>query len=222
MQVMPGLQPEYGMLEGSVFHQEGWYVLALGFTVLSVTALFAAFGGGWISIVELSLGSLLIPASLAIALRVAAPLAAMNFQWPVIASALSVLILAVSGSRENTSTGWVLSLLLAAPVILMLEPVIELIWLALTLEMAGVIGSLIGVMDLLCLPALNALLETNAWWFPLAAGTLSASSLVVGVVGAEPSMARPAPNTLVYAYEYGTGHAGWATSPGHEDRMVFT
>ena len=221
MQVLPGLHPEYGMLQGSVFHQEGWYVLALGFAVLSVTALFAAFVGRWISIVELSLGSLLIPASLAIGLSVAAPLAAMNFQWPVIASAFSVLILAVRGGREQTSVGWVLSLLLAAPVILMLEPVIELIWLALRLEMAGVIGSLIGVMVLLCLPALNALREPNAWWFPLAAGTLSVASLAVGLVGAESSRARPAPSTLVYAYEHGTGQAVWATSPGPEDRLGF-
>ena len=221
MKVLPGLHPEYGMLQGSVFHQEGWYVLALGLAVLAVTALAVAFVGRWVSIVELSLGSLLIPAILAVLLSVAAPLAAMNFQWPVIAATLSVLILAVRWGREDTMLGWGMSLLLAAPVILLLEPVIELIWLALRLELAGVIASLIGIMVLLCLPALHALRHPNSWWFALTAGTLAAVSLGIGLLGTESNKDRPAPSTLVYAYEHGTGQAIWATSPGPEDRPGF-
>ena len=218
MQWLPGMHGEVGMLHGSVFHREGWYVLAIGFGTLAVVTLVTGLLGRWASIVELSIGALVLPAGLAVALSVAAPLAAMNLQWPAVAAGLSILILTVLRDRREGTVGWVSTLILAVPVILLLEPIVELIWLALTLRMAGIIGVLVALMLLLCLPLLNALRHPNVWWAPLTALVLAGSALGVGVLGTRSNADRPAPSTLVYAYEHGSGDALWATSPGDRDR----
>jgi len=218
MQWLPGMHGEDGMLHGSVFHSEGWYMLTLAFGTLSVVTLMMHLLGRWASIVELALGALIVPMGLGVVVSVVAPLAAMNLQWPTVAAALSIVALSLLGARREGVVGWLTTLALAGIVILMLQQIVELIWLALTFRLAGVIGVLIGVMLLLCLPALNGLRHPNRWWAPLTAAALAGASLGVGLLGARANADRPAPSTLVYAYEHGSGDAVWATSPGEEDR----
>lgn len=215
---LPGIHGEDGMLHGSVFHHEGWYVLALAFGTLAVLTLLLPLVRRWASVVELSIGALVVPAGLAIGLSVAAPLAAMNFQWPTFAAALSILVLTVLRDRGGATVGWLATLFLAGAVILFLQPIVELIWLALTFRMAGAIGVLIAITCLLCLPAVSGLRQPNAWWAPLVLTTAAGASLGLGLLGARPNADRPAPSTLVYAYEHGSGDAIWATSRGEEDR----
>lgn len=222
IQWLPGMHGEDGMLIGSVFHREGWYMLALGLGTLSVVTIVTGLLVRWASIVELALGALVVPAGLAVALSVVAPLSAMNLQWPTMAAAASVLTLSLLGTRRDGVVGWLTNLVLAAVVILMLQQIVELVWLALTFRLAGVIGALTGLMLLLCLPALNALHHPNRWWAPLTAAALAGGSLGMGLLGARVNADRPAPSTLVYAYEHGSGDAVWATSPGDVDRPGVT
>jgi len=217
MQWLPGVHLEDGMLHGSVFHSEGWYMIALTLGTLSVLTLVMGVVGRWASTVELALGALLVPSVLAIILSVVAPLGAMNLQWPVVVAALSVVISTLLGRHRDGVVGWLLTLVAAALVILVLQPIIELIWMALTFRIAGLLGLLIGLLLLLCLPALQAFQYPNRWWAPLGTALAAAVSLGVGLLGSQANAHRPAPSTLVYAYDHGSGTALWATSPEPDD-----
>ncbi len=61
------------------------------------------------------------------------------------------------------------------------------------------------------LPALLALREPNAWWAPVAGLVLAGAFLGLGIRAAEPTPDRPAPSTLLYAYDHGDPEALWIT-----------
>jgi hypothetical protein len=213
---LPGRHPEVGALHGSAFHSEGWYLLALAFTVLAVVAAVSTVGRRWLTLLDIAIGAVVVPLVGAVALGFATPLAAMDVQWPVLSALGAVLVLVALGPRAEGVVGWLVSLLFALPVVIMFEPLVELIWLAMSIRLAGVLA-VIAVLGLaLCTPALAALRHPNGWWAPLTALGLAGVALGLGVLTSRPSPDRPSPSTLVYAYEHGSGNALWATSPSDD------
>lgn len=210
---LTGFHPEYGALQGSAFHSEGWYVLAIAFVTLLLVTGTATLSRRWIAPLELAVGALVVPLLAAVAAGFVVPLGAMNLQWPVAATLLSVTVMALLGSRATGVVGWVLFVALAVPVFFVLQFVLELLWIAMSLEVAGGLAVIATVGWLLCLPLLTALQAPNRWWAPLTLSVLAMACLGVGLLGSRPSADRPAPSTLVYAYEHGTGDAVWATDP---------
>jgi len=204
---------EVGALHGSLFHSEGWYVLAVAFGTLAVMTAVVAVGRRWLSRDEVMIGALVLPIVAAVGFGIAAPLGAMHLQLPALAAVLAALIASLLGTRATGVLGWLATLLLAVPVLLILLPIVELVWLALTLRLLGALAVLIAVGMLLCLPALDALRAPNVWWAPASVGALAALSLGVGVAVSGSSDRRPAPSTLAYAYEHGSGEALWITGP---------
>jgi hypothetical protein len=204
---------ELGALHGSLFHSEGWYVLAVTLGILAVMTAVVAVGRRWLSRDEVMLGVLVLPIVAAVGLGVAAPLGAMHLQLPALAAVTAALIASLLGTRATGMLGWLATLLLALPVMLILVPIVELVWMALTLRLFGALAVLIVVGVLLCLPALDALRAPNLWWAPAGMGALAALSLGAGVAISGSSDRRPAPSTLSYAYEHGSGEALWVTEP---------
>ena len=215
---LPTIHEEIGSLPGSIYHSEGWYILVIAFVAFAVVTALTAATRRWVSLVEVMLGAFLVPLGAAIALGVVAPLGAMNIQLPLAAALLAGIAMASLGSRADSTVGWVAALLLAAPVFFILQWVVEILWLALTLSLGGVIAVVITFGVLLCLPALEGLRHPNSWWAPLSASALACACLGMGWLSARPNAERPAPSTLVYAYEHGSGAALWATSPTEEGR----
>ena len=213
----PQFHDESGSLMSSAYHGEGWYMLALVFAAaFSVTAT-TAIARRWLSLTELALGAAILPVTWAMVLSVVAPLSAMNLQLPAMAGIVSVLALSLLGKRADGTVGWIAVLLFSVPVIVLLGPIIELTWIAMSIRIAGGLAVLMTVALFLCLPALDSLNHPNRWWAPLSFFLLSASTLGIGVLRAGPSETRPSPSTLVYAYEHGTGAPLWATDPNDED-----
>ena len=214
---LPRFHPEMGSLPGSAFHSEGWYMLALACAAFVIVTALTTVTQRWLSSIELALGAVLIPLIGAVAMSFATPLAAMNLQWPVMAALLSVLVLSLLGTRREGTVGWIAALVLAAPVLVMMVWLTELIWLAMSLRIAGILSVMMVVTLLLCVPALSALKHPNSWWAPLTGLVLGGLALAIGLLMSRPSPARPSPSTLVYAYEHGSGAAIWATSPSEAD-----
>jgi hypothetical protein len=212
-----GRHAELGALHGSLFHSEGWYLLAVVMGILAVLTVVVGIGRRWLTRDEIALGTLILPIVAAVALGIVAPLGAMNLQLPALAAVCAALVTSLLGARATGVVGWMAALLLALPVFLILLPIIELVWLALTLQLFGVLAVLIAVGMLFCLPALDALRAPNVWWAPAATLILAGLSLAVGVTTSRASGAHPAPSTLVYAYEHGSGDALWATGPAGND-----
>jgi hypothetical protein len=210
---LPRFHPEFGSLEPS-FHEEGWYVLAVvGFAFAVVATLFG-YARRRVSLVGLALGAILVPLVAAIALEFAVPLGAMNLQWPVAAALLSAGVVAAgSPDRRLGTVRWLLTLVAAVPVLALLVPVTELVWVAMGLSLAAPLGALIALTFLLLVPALEGLGEPNRWWAPLAALAFAGACLGVGILRAGTSPERPSPSTLVYAAEHGSGTALWASAP---------
>jgi hypothetical protein len=204
---------EGGSLAGSLYHGEGWYVLALAATVLAIVAALHGLARRWMRSLELALGAAVLPLALALWLGFAAPLAAMNAQWPAAAGLLAVIALALLGTRADSALGGILGLVLAVPVLVIWVPLVELLWQSLTFRALGLVAVLMAVALQLSLAAVEGLRHPNGWWAPLASMVAGAASLGLGILGARPSPERPAPSTLVYAYEHGAGSAIWATDP---------
>ena len=81
----------------------------------------------------------------------------MNLQWPVASALLAALLASLLANRAIGTLGWILSLVLALPVFLILQPIVELVWLALTLRLAPALGAFMALGLLLCAPALEGL-----------------------------------------------------------------
>ena len=211
---------EFGALQGAAFHSEGWYVLGIAFAALFLIVTGGILTRRWIAPLEMAVGALVLPLLVAIALGFVAPLGAMNLQWPVLAATVAVMVVALLGERASGLVGWFVSLALAVPVFLLLQPVLELVWLAMSIRLAGGLAVIAVVGFALCLPALAFLETPNAWWAPVSLGLLAAGSVAVGILTSDPSAERPAPSTLIYAYEHGTDAAMWITGeldgPGAE------
>lgn len=207
-----GAHPEVGTLLASLFHREGWYVLAIAAFAFTWATLLLALFSRWFSAAGLILGALTVPVGLAVFLTFTVPLGALNLQWPALAACLGALALVGTRRRERVSRGrWLLVLLAALPVLLIATSVIEGIWLAMSLRLAPAIGLLIGIAVILLLPAIRILGEARWWWAPGAGALACAVFLAAGIRTAEPAPDRPAPSTLLYALDRGTGSALWGT-----------
>lgn len=205
---------EAGRLPGALFYNEGWYVMALAAASLFVVGLLFGVARRRLSIVELALGGLVLPVTAAIGLGFAAPLAAMQLQWPALAAVLCAGALVLLGSRRQTLVGWAVTLLFAVPVIFFLVPAVEMLWLAGTLRQAGALGALMVISLLLALPAVDALRAPNGWWMPLLTLVLGAAFVGLARLGNEVSGVSPIPSTLAYTYERGEEHGMWITDEG--------
>jgi CheY-like chemotaxis protein len=209
--------PELDSLHGSAFHSEGWYMLALGLGALGAVTLTSAIARRWITRDELFSGALAIPVLAGVALGIVAPLGAMHLQWPAIFAVTSALVASLLGNRATGSLGWLGGLALVTPTFLLSQPLVELLWLAMTLRLAGGLAVLLTLGLLLCLPGLEGLRAPNAWWAPPAASAAALLALRIGLAGAAPTAERPLPTTLVYVHEHGDEAAWWATSPAGAD-----
>ena len=209
-----GAHPEAGALLAGLFHREGWYVLTIAAFAVTSVALLVALFSRWFSASGLIMAALAIPMGLAGFLTFAAPLGAMNLQWPSLAACMGAL--ALIGARRQglvASIRWLAILLTAVPVLLILTPLIEGIWLAMSLQLAPAIGLLVGITMLLLLPAIRMIGEGRWWWAPLLGSLAGAVFLSVGVRLATPAPDRPAPSTLIYALDRDAKLAYWLTDP---------
>lgn len=210
---LTALHPEYGALHGSAFHGEGWYVLGIVFATFLLVVGASTLSRRWISPSELAVGALVLPLVAAVGSGFAAPLAAMNLQWPVAAAILATTVMALLRARGSGLVGWVVFVALAVPVFLLLQPVLELLWLAMSLELAGGLAVIAAAGFFLCLPLLHSLEAPNRWWAPLTFAIAAVGCVGTGILTRGPSADAPAPSTLVYAYEHGADSALWATAP---------
>ena len=213
-----GAHPEAGALQAGAFHSEGWYVLAIVSTAFALAAAILSLLRRWFSLAELAVGALFVPVALAAVATVMFPMAAMNFQWPALAGCIGAM--AVAGLPRDGRIGllrWLVAVVAAVPVVVVLTPLIEAVWLAMGLAHAPVVAVLAALVFLQLLPLLDTLREPNGWWAPLAGLAIAGVFLAVGMSTASPSADRPAPSTLVYALDRETGSAYWGTDPTRDD-----
>ena len=210
---LSGFHPELGSLHGSAYHSEGWYVLALACAALAIVTGLHGVARRWAHLNSLALGATIVPLGAVAWLSYAMPLAAMNLQWPLAAALSAIILLGILRRNAPGVVGWTLALLLALPVLAFLEPVTELLWIAMSFQFAGALAALMAVTAYLCLPAIDGLRHPNSWWAPVTSLFVGGAALGIGILTARATSERPSPSTLVYALDHGAREALWATSP---------
>ena len=212
-QMRSSAHPELGSLHGSAFHSEGWYVLALVFGGFLIGALVFGALRRWFSLGELGVGSLLLPMILVAVATVSVPLGAMTLQWPFLGAVIGALATVwLTRGGQVGMVAWIVLLLTAFPVAALLAPLVELLWLSMSLRLGGVLGGLVGLTAILVMPLLEVIRrEPNRWWFSVASVTALAACLAMAVRNATPSAERPAPSTLIYLVDRDAGSAAWGT-----------
>lgn len=204
--------PEAGQLHGSLFHSEGWYVAGLAAASVAVTTFVFGLLRRWFSLSELSAGAVLLPALGGIVLGVWQPFAAMNLQWPALCGlAAAAVVTGVTRAQRPGLVRWVLLVALAMPVLALMVPLTELLWLAMNISLAPALGALMVLALLSALPLIEIMREPNGWW-ATAVSLLAAAALIgIGVLKAAPNPERPAPSTLLYAVDRGSNESLWLT-----------
>ena len=213
-----GAHPEFGALHAGAFHSEGWYVLA----IVGVAFVLATFSltllRRWFSTGELAVGAMFVPVVLAAVTTVRFPMAAINFQWPALAGCVAALVFTKVGAGARQGwLRWIGAVIAALPVVVVLTPLTEAVWLAMGLGLAPAVAALVGLLFLQTVPVLDTLREPNGWWAPVAGLVLAGIFLAVGMSTARPSADRPAPSTLVYLMDRETGSAYWGTDPTRDE-----
>ena len=210
---LPAFHPELGSLHGSAYHSEGWYVLTLVCVALAIVTALHGIARRWVHLNSLALGATIAPLGAAAWLSYSMPLAAMNFQWPLAAALSSIVLLGILRRNAPGVVGWILALLLALPVVAFLAPVTELLWIAMSFQLAGPLAVLMAATAYLCLPALDGLRHPNSWWAPVTGLVVGCAALGIGILTARATTQRPSPSTLVYALDHGAREALWVTAP---------
>lgn len=211
--------PEAGTLHGSSFHSEGWYVLAIVALAVLVTTLVFALLRRWYTAAELALGAIIVPVVAATVATVAAPLGAMNLQWPVFGGLIGIAAVAGVGLDRRPGLGrWLILLLSAIPVMAFLPALIQLLWLSMNVSLAPVLGAMGVGTVLLLLPLFEIVrAEPNRWWLFATAALAGGAFLGMGAWRSSPAPDRPAPSTLVYLVDHDRGAAWWGTDPTRDD-----
>ena len=212
-----GAHPEFGALHAGAFHSEGWYVLTIVGVAFVLATLSLTVLRRWFSTDELAVGALFVPVLLAAATTVVFPMAAVNFQWPALAGCAGALVVTKVGRNGRAGLlRWIGAVVAALPVVVVLTPLTEAVWLAMGLDWPRSWPPLAGLLLLQIVPLLDTLREPNGWWAPVAGLVLAGVFLAVGMSTARPSADRPAPSTLVYLMDRETGSAWWGTDPDRD------
>lgn len=212
-----GVHPEYGRLSGASFHREGWYFLAVMVLSLSLLLRFVGWGRRRSHLSELAWGAALLPLGSAFALTLFVPLGALNMVWSVLFGELAILffLLRVEDQEEGgwRQARWSLGLgLLLVPVVFMMVPLAEILWMAMNISIAPVLAAVGTLTAILLLPLLAPLQRPNRWWAPVILEALVLFSFGMGLSGASPGPENPTPTSLFYAMDRDAGAAWWASA----------
>ncbi|MCH7826119.1 MAG: M28 family peptidase [Acidobacteria bacterium] len=207
-----GAHHEIESIAGRELYNEAWYALSVA--AIAVGSVSAAFviARRWFGTASLAAGALLIPLALVVASGWLAPGVSMLFVWPTI-FAIEATRQLLKRTEERPFDGADLAVfaVLAAPVILILFPLVWIVYVGLNISVAPLLALVAVVMLVLLVPLFEISTAANGWWLPSSALGLAIAFGVVGVIDARPGPGRPMPEDLVYVLDRESGAASWAT-----------
>jgi hypothetical protein len=206
--LLPALHGEAAYY-GEPYHRNLYLVGMVGLIVAATAALYAWLRRRVLP-ANLAVGALIWWLLLTILTSLALPGGAYLFTWPLIFSAIAMIVL-FSG-REPASP-WrraIVLLVSAIPAVVLFAPLVYLISVALTLQ-AGMIAGVITVLLLVLLaPHLELLAEPRTWLLPAGAALLGLGFIAAGALSAGASAANPRLSNVWYSLDADTRQAVWA------------
>ncbi len=175
------------------------------------------------SLLELSLGGLLLVDILSLLLALKLPAGSYLLFWPLLLVTLGLLVTAL-GSKEEPSgaqavAGWG-AIMIA---VLLFAPIVYLIYVFLTLQViaAAATGILIVCFFLIALPCMNTALPPSKWHVAiliLAAGALS--TFGIGTALSHDSAQHPKRDTVIYSINADSRSAAWISPDRFLDKWT--
>lgn len=209
------LHPEHASFDGP-FYRERIHLLALACASVAWMTGVYALARRRHDTVELFLGSLLLPLTVAVVLAARAPAASVALHWPLAPAVLLALGLAATGRHDRLGpVAWAASVTMAGGLLFVSLPALELTAQALTLRAAAPIAAGITLCLLMILPVLDGLLKPRVWWTPAFATVSAALLVVVGLPSVQGASRHPLPTALVYLVHDSAGQiVSYGGAPG--------
>ena len=197
--------------------QSRWLFFGFVALAIAVTLGVMAFMRKRVPVESLATGALLWWFILMVATSVLLPGASFLFQWPLLFGLIAVgwLILA---PEHLTKRRWLTPVVLsvcAIPIIILLTPIIDQIFVGLTLNFVLLIMALVVLLFGVLLPQLKLIAAPFKWTLPIVTAVAGVVLLAIGVATSG-GIDKPA-DTIYYGLNTDTGKAVWASDITRRD-----
>lgn len=215
LQTVSGIRPPGETYHASLFFM-GFVALTLAINA-SLCVLFRKKAG----VENLAVGGLLWWAILMVATSFFLPGASYLFTWPLFFSLIGLGVrLGLSKDASASSGGWVVLCLCAVPGLVLLSPVIQQVFVGLTLNWVGLIMALVALLHVLLIPHLDMVAAANKW--SVAMVSLSACVVLIAAGSLAPSddANHPRLDSIFYGLNADSGTAVWASADRKSDEWT--
>jgi hypothetical protein len=166
---------------------------------------------------DLVTGALCLWVVLSLATSFLLPGASYLFTWPSLFMVIALgFLLAKRGSPGPAKEKIILSIA-AAPAVLLLAPVIQMVFVALTLRSYAVVIIMAGLLIGLIVPHLSLTFPAGKWATPLIAAALGLTLVVIGLSRSSFGTDRRKPDNLSYFLDADAAKASWLSSDQRGD-----
>lgn len=143
------------------------------------------------------------------------------FTWPLLFSLSALLILFIWNPNETRSRKH-LALVLAGtiPAIILFIPIIQILFVGLTVSSSGLVMVVVALLFGLLVPQLNLVSSMNKWLLPAGAAGIFLVFLFSAIVTSYFDASHPKQNNVFYALQADTGQAVWASSNTRADEWT--
>lgn len=209
------IEPYRAMPDGEPY-ERSLYVPAFAAIALGVLALVRHFTRRWLELAEQHAATLLLWLALAGAMALALPGASYLFLWPALFELLplALLLFPERGLRPLAST--LVSCACALPALLLIAPLVDMLFTALTIQLAAPLTVLTALLLLLLLPQLEATVGTGPRLAAVTGG-LAAVLFLVGALRSPFDPEHPRPTSLTYLLDASRREAFWLSSGPQPD-----
>ncbi len=204
------------MLQGDPYHAGIYRAASTALAVAVFTAIYTWFRR-MASVTSLWAGALLLWLVLTITAAATLPGAAYVFTWPLLFALAGLAFLTARGGNVHS---WPAALILwatAAPAIVMTGPLIEQLFVAMTMAVAAAPAHFTGLLLGLLIPLVELAGGPRRWWLPATAAGVSVACLIAGATVAGFDTAHPKPDSLFYGLDADTGTAAWFSGDAQPD-----
>ncbi len=215
------LHPAYRTIVQGDVYNNGVYMIAFVALSLALTSAFYLLLRRWIALENLAMGALTVWTILMMLASVMLPGASFLFTWPLLFSLLALGVMFFGredpAQRPDSVKRVAVLSIGAIPALLIVVPMIYLIFVGLTLGMAGAVTVLVVLLTGLLIPHLSFIPASVKWALPAVLAAVSVALLIAGSLTSGSDRNHALQNTVFYGFDADASKAVWATADGTTD-----
>lgn len=213
-QNVPGIKPM-----GETYYSGLYLMSFVALVVALVSALYGWFGKK-LSVENLTVGALLWWLLMMLLTSFYLPGASYLFTWPLLFSLVALGVWLISAEQKFPPKFLALFLICSVPGIILLSPVLQQTFIALTLTFIGWVVVLVVLAIGLLIPHLNIMTRPSKWLLPGTSVLVSVAFLVVIGLSPGADANHPKLDSLFYGLNADTGKAVWASIDKSSDEWT--